>query len=283
MNIKRSKILTGTLFLCALSAFVEGQALKRVVTKTDKLDFGSGGSVAIIGAPNGSISVQGAAKDEIEITAEVSLEAKNEADLTTLEGISGFLLDESLGRVAINSVGAYDTKYLKRLNKKFPKELMGSPLRIDYVVKVPRYCDLQIDGGKGDIIVRGVEGLIKITSLESNTKLDLVGGGLAATFGKGSVDLKIPERSWRGGGTIDVGLAAGEMNVFFPTNFGADLDAAVLRTGKIENSLLDLKPRIRNVAFTDTLISARAGLGGVAMKFTIGDGTLRLKTIGKGD
>jgi hypothetical protein len=283
MKINRAKILTGLLLLCALSAFVQGQTLKRVVTKTDKLDFGAGGSVAIVGAPNGSITVEPAAGNQIEITAEVSLEANTEADLTTLEAISGFLLDESLGRVVINSVGAYDTKYLKRLNKKFPKTLMGTPLRIDYAVKVPRYCDLQIDGGKGDIAVRGIEGLMKITSLESNTKLDLVGGGLAATFGKGNVSVSIPERSWRGGGTIDVGLASGEMNVFFPANFGAELDAAVLRTGKIENSLLDLKPRVRTVKFTDTSISALSGPGGVAMKFTVGDGTLRLKTIGKNE
>jgi hypothetical protein len=280
-TIQKTSLIVTVLLCAAALAFGQGQMLKRVITKTDKLDFGAGGTVEITGAPNGSIRVEATTKNEIEFTAEITVEGTSEEDLATLEGISGYVLDESLGRLAINSVGAYDTKYLKQVSKKFPKRLMGTPLRIDYSIKIPRYCDLQIDGGKGDITVKGIEGLIKISSLESNTNLDLVGGGLVATFGKGSVNITLPERSWHGGAVIDVGLATGDMAVFFPANFNADLDASVLKTGKIENSLLDLKPRIRTAKFTDTSVSAKAGIGGTAMKFTVGDGTLKLKTIGK--
>jgi hypothetical protein len=275
--------LIKTLILLALSCLAataaQGQ-LKRVTTKTDTLDFGAGGTVAIMGAPNGSIRVEPSAGNQIEITAEVSLEASTEADLTTLANITGYVTEESLGKVTINSVGPHDAKYVKRIDKKFPKRLMGATFSIDYLVKVPRYCDLQIDAGKGDITIRGVEGSLRINSLESNAKLDLVGGTLNATFAKGNISLTIPERSWRGSG-LDVALANGSMEVYFPINLSAELDASVLRTGKIENSLIDLKPRVRTQKFTDTLISAKAGSGGVPMKFTVGDGTLKLKMIGK--
>ena len=254
--------------------------VKRVITKSDKLDFGAGGTVAILGAPKGSIRVEAASGNQVEINAEITIEAANEADLSTLEAVTGFILDESLGREVITSVGTNDAKYLKQVNKKFPKQLIGLPFKIDYMLKVPRYCDLQIDGGAGDITVSGVEGLLRINALEGNVKLDLVGGGVTATFGKGNVFVKMPDRSWRGDG-IDIALASGEMNVFMPVNLSAELDASILRTGKIENGLLDVKPRVRTVKFTEQSIAGRAGSGGVPMKFTVGDGTLRLKTIGQ--
>jgi hypothetical protein len=254
--------------------------LKRIVTKTDNLDFGAGGTIAIIGAPKGAIRIEPADGNHIEITAEVNLEAPTEADLNTLEAVTGFVLQESLGSVAINSVGSNDKNYLKQVNKKFPKPLIGLPFSIDYAIKVPRYCDLQIDGGVGDISVSGIEGNLRINSLESNTKLDLVGGGVNATFQKGKLLITMPDRSWRGNG-IDIALASGEMEVWMPATLSAELDASILRSGKIENALSDLKPRVRTVKFTEQNISARAGNGGVPMKFTVGDGTLRLRTIGR--
>jgi hypothetical protein len=267
------------LSMCAALATGQG-TLKRITTKTDRLDFGAGGTVAIVGAPNGSIRVEPAARNEVEITAEVEVQAASEADLTMLEGVTGFILQESVGRLAIISVGTNDNKYLKRVAKKFPKRLVGLPFRIDYVIKVPRYCDIQLDNGTGDITVFGIEGNHRINSLESNARIDLVGGTLNATIGKGKVDVTLPDRSWRGG-PITIALASGDMNVELPVTLSAELDASVLRTGKIENSLPDLKPRVRTVKFTDQSIIARAGSGGVAIKFTVGDGTLRLRTIGR--
>lgn len=258
----------------------QAQTVKRVISKTDKLDFGAGGTLTVIGAPKGSIRIEPSSRNEIEISAEITLEAANEADLTTLESVTGFVLDESVGREVITSVGTNDPKYIKQTAKKFPKRLIGLPFTIDYVIKVPRYCDLQIDGGVGDITVSGIEGVMRINSLQGNAKIDLIAGGLNGTFGKGNVFITMPNRSWRGD-VIDIALATGEMDVYLPVNLSAELDASILHTGKIENGLVDVKPRVRTVKFTEQSIAGRAGGGGVPMKFTVGDGTLRLKTIGK--
>jgi hypothetical protein len=280
MSKNRIYALVLIVLLCAAAAFGQTGLVKRVVSKSDKLDFGAGGTVAIVGAPKGSIHVESTQQNEIEVNAEITLQAATEADLDTLQKVTSFILDESLGRVAITSLGTNDAKYIKQVAKKFPKNLIGLPFSIDYVIKVPRYCDLRIDGGSGDVTVKGVEGSLAINSLEGNARLDLVGGGVSATFGKGNVFITMPDRSWRGN-AIDIALAAGEMDVYMPVNLSAELDAMILKTGKIENGLLDLKPRIRTVKFTEQSISAKAGSGGVPMKFTVGDGTLRLKTIGK--
>ena len=268
------------LFLTSISAFAQTpQLLKRTTTRTDKFDFGAGGTVAIAGAPSGSITVVGSTRNEIEITANIEIQATNEDDLARLAAVTTFVTQESLGKVGILTIGTHNKLGDKKLWKKFPKRLFGLPFRIDYIISVPRYCDLQIDGGKGDLTVSGVDGPIKISSVESNAKLSLVGGGLNATFGIGDVEITMPDRSWRGN-AVEAQLATGTMTVHLPANLSAELDATILKTGKIENSFTTFKPRTRTVPFTDRSILARAGGGGVAMKFTVGDGTLRLLPIG---
>src|SRR5713101_3434006 len=80
------------------------QMMKRTTYKTDKLDFGVGGIVAIVGAPNGSITVEGTQKNEVEISATIELQAPTESDLAKLAQVTTFVLEESLGRTGIISL-----------------------------------------------------------------------------------------------------------------------------------------------------------------------------------
>ncbi len=281
MQINRSAFAFGIALLLSSCAFAQTpQMLKRTISKTDKFDFGAGGTVVISGAPVGTIVVTGSSKNEIEISAEIQIEAATAEDLDRIASVTTFLTEESTGRVGIMTIGTHNKLGDKKLWKKFPKKLLGLPFRIDYTISVPRYCDLQIDGGKGDLTVSGVDGPIKISSVESNAKLSLVGGGLSATFGIGDVEITMPDRSWRGN-AVEAQLATGTMTVHLPSNLSAELDATILKTGKIENSFTTFKPRTRTVPFTDKSVIAKAGGGGVAMKFTVGDGTLKLLPIGK--
>jgi len=284
MKTKRSFSLAILVFIAAIGTIAAigqtPQLLKRTTYKTDKFDFSVGGTVAIVGAPVGSIRVEGTQKNEIEIYAEIEMQAPTEADLETLSKVTGFILEESPGRTGILSIGTHDKKSMGKAAKKFPKNLFGLPFKIDYVVKVPRFCDLQIDSGKGDLTVSGVEGSMRINSVETKASLALIGGGVNATFGSGSVDVTIPNRSWRGN-AIDMALNNGSMSVHLPWNLSGELDASILRTGEIENGLTELKARDRHVPITDKLIAARAGNGGVPMKFTVGDGSLKLVPFAK--
>ncbi|MCY7375658.1 MAG: hypothetical protein LH472_06765 [Pyrinomonadaceae bacterium] len=248
--------------------------IKRTTYKTETVELGAGGTVSIIGAPNGSITVEGWQKNEVEISAEVEMQAATEADLTELAKVNGFAIDADFVHVRITSVGTHDKNYLKSVAKKFPKNLLGLPFKIDYKIKVPFYCDLEIDGGKGDLLLSKVEGAIKINYLDSNASLNLIGGSIVATFGNGTVEVVIPNRSWRGR-SADVQIANGTMNVQMPLNLNANLDAKVLRGGKIENNLTNLKPRDRT-KFTEQSIIAKAGSGGAVLSFTVGDGNLKL-------
>ncbi len=264
-----------SILLFSLPIFAQTKPLlKRTTYKTENIDFGAGGTVSIMGAPNGSISIEGWSKNEVEISADIEVQAETEADLALLAQINTFVLDENFGHITIQSVGTYDKKYLKSVAKKFPKNLLTMPFRIDYRIKVPGYCDLEINGGHGDLTLSKVEGTIRINALETNARLDLVGGTIQANFGGGTIDVSIPTRGWRGR-SADIQLVSGTMNVRLPPNLSAEIDAKVLRNGQIESSYKNLKPRDRT-KFTDKSITAKAGNGGVSLSFTVGDGTLKL-------
>ena len=81
---KNLKSICVNLCLCAVSiAFIAvftfaqtKQLLKRTTYKTETVEFGQGGTVSIIGAPSGSISVEGWQKNEVEITAEIEVQGE---------------------------------------------------------------------------------------------------------------------------------------------------------------------------------------------------------------
>jgi hypothetical protein len=251
------------------------QLLKRTTYKTENVKFGVGGTIAVTGAPLGSITIEGWQKNEVEISADIEVQAETEADLAQLAAVNSFVFDQTLGRINVISVGTNDKNYMKRNAKNFPKKLLAMPVRIDYKIKVPLYSDLEIDGGKGDFELSNVEGAMRINFLETNAKLRLLGGAIAGAFGGGDVNVEIPARSWRGQG-VDIQLIKGTLNVSLPQNLNADFDASILRVGKIENGYASLKPREERKKFTEKLIEAKAGNGGAKFSFMVGDGDLKI-------
>lgn len=274
-NCVRVSLFAAFIFLFFLPSLAQTkQLLKRTTYKTEKVDFGVGGTISIIGAPSGSITIEGWQKNEVEISAEIEVQAENEVDLAQLADVNSFTFDVTLGRLNIISVGSHDKNYLKRSAKQFPKKLIGMPVKIDYKIKVPVFSDLEIDGGHGDFDLSNVEGAMRINFLDTTARLKLVGGGIAATFGSGSVNVEILSRSWRGQGA-NIQLGKGAMDVLLALNLNAELDATILRTGKIDNAFTTWKPRDRT-KFTEKLINAKAGSGGAKFVFTVGDGDLKI-------
>jgi len=249
--------------------------IRRTTYKTENIEFGAGGTISIVGAPNGSVVVEGWQKNEVEISADIEVQAEKETDLAQLAQINSFVLNENFGHLSIISVGTHDKNYVKRVVKKFPKNLLAMPFRIDYRIKVPSFCRLEIDGGRGELNVSKVEGAMRINFLNSNAKLDLIGGTINATFGSGNVDVSIQTRIWRES-SLDVQMANGTINVELVQNLDAEINAKILRTGHIENAFSALKPRNRT-KFTEKLINAKAGNGGATLSFIIGDGTIKMQ------
>ena len=249
--------------------------LTRAGTRTETRRLGYGGTVTIIGAPQGSITIEGWAKNEVAISADIELKAETEEDLNWLATVNGFILDDDLNHVRVLSTGTHDKEFMRRAAKNFPKKLLGLPWKIDYRIRVPAVTDLEINAGRGPISLKDVEGAIRLSATESETLMTLTGGTVSVTVASGKVALKIPVRSWRGGGA-DVRVAAGELAVELPAGFNGDIDAEILRVGKIENAYPELQSR-EKPGISERVIKGRAGAGGAFFKFTVADGTIAIK------
>jgi hypothetical protein len=248
--------------------------LKRTTTRREVRRLGYGGSITLYGAPEGSITVEAWEKGEVEITADIEQSANTEEELTRLTSINNFLLDEDMNHLRINTVGVHDRKYLKRIARDLPKNLIAMPWKIDYRLRVPAAVDLEIYAGRGSLNISGVEGALRLNGGEGASAFTLAGGDVEATLRGGPVVVRVPTRNWRGRG-MSVRVASGDLTVELAAGFSGDINADVLRAGRIENSHPGLAPRERTQP-TDRKLEGRAGAGGATLSFTVGDGTLRI-------
>jgi hypothetical protein len=191
------------------------------------------------------------------------------------------VFDEDANHIRVLTTGTHDKAFMRRAAKDFPKKLLGLPWKVDYRIRVPASTDIEINGGRGNVKLSGVEGAIRISQTEGDATLVLTGGIVSATVAAGNVNLSIPVRSWRGGGA-DVRVAAGTLTLELPAGFNGDIDADVLRAGKIEDRYGALVSR-EKPGMTPTVMRARAGSGGAFFKFTVGAGTLTIKKAGAGE
>jgi len=253
-----------------------GPLLTRTVSRHEVRRFGYGGTFTIVGAPRGSITVEGWSKNEVDLSAEIEIQAATEEDMAKIVAVTGFLLDDDSNHMSLITVGMHDKTYMRRNAKNFPRQLLNMPWKIDYKLRVPEVTDVEINSGVGAITLSRVEGLLRVSSLQSDATLSLTGRIANVTVGAGTVNLIIPARSWRGAG-VDIQLAAGQLNVDLPAGFSGDIDAEILRTGKIENAY-GLEPRERT-SINEKSVRGRAGAGGSVLKFTVGDGEIHIRKV----
>ena len=249
--------------------------LVRTTTRHELWRLAYGSTLTIIGAPVGSITVEGWSRSEVDISAEIQLRANSEADLDQLAAVNNFSLDEDMNHLRVLSTGIHDKAFMRAVAKKFPKALLGLPWKIDYRIRAPFATDLEINAGRGAVKVAGVEGNIRVSATESEANLKLSGGTLSATIAAGKLNLSIPVKSWRGVGA-EVRVAAGEVNLELPPGFNGDINAEILRSGQIVNSYGGLEPR-EKPGITPQVMKARAGAGGAFFQLTVGDGTIYIK------
>jgi hypothetical protein len=253
--------------------------VKRTINRraTHRLPYG--GSVTLVAPPVSSITIEGWSRSEIDIEADIELQAPTEADLDLLASINNIAVDVDTNHVRILTSGTHDKKYLQRVAKKFPKTLIGLPWKIDFRLKIPALTDVEIDSGIGPIKLSGVEGSIRLEALQSDAELTLTGGYFTGLIQRGAVKIVIPSRNWRGLGA-NLQLAGGTLDVILAPGFSGDIDASVLRLGAIKNSYAGVTPR-EGTANNPRLLLGRAGAGGAKLSFTVGDGMLEIKSSGR--
>ncbi|HYO99664.1 MAG TPA: hypothetical protein VER76_05700 [Pyrinomonadaceae bacterium] len=248
--------------------------LTRSSTRHEVRRFGYGGTLTIYGAPEGSITVEAWPRNEVDITAEIELKGATEEELAALASVNNFVLDADGSHLRLITTGMHDRNFMKRAAKDFPKKLLTLPWKIDYRVRVPAQLDLEIYAGRGALNLSHIDGAISLNAGESQAAFTLGGGDLVATVAAGQVRLRVSAQSWRGRGA-SLRLGRGDLTVELPANFNADIDATVLRAGRVENTHPAVVSRERTPA-PEKQLRARAGAGGATLAFELGDGVIRI-------
>jgi hypothetical protein len=281
----RCLVIFATSLLFSANAFGQkdnrqpaGPLISRTTTRHENYRLSYGGTVELVGAPVGAITIEGWQKNEIDITASIELQAPSAAALDQLAVVNTFAVDVDLNHIRIMTTGTHDRAFMKRVTRNFPKTLIGLPWKIDFTIKLPAMTGLEIDGGVGPINLVGVEGVLRLNALKSDANFSLTGGLVSVVIQSGTINFTVPARGWHGLGA-DMRLASGNINVDFPAGFNGDIDADVLRLGEIKNAFAELQPRERN-SMTPHSVRARAGSGGATISLTVGDGTIAIKQSG---
>lgn len=251
--------------------------LTRSSTRHEVRRFGYGGTLTIYGAPEGSITVEAWPRNEVDITAEIELKGATEEELATLAAVNNFVLDSDGSHLRLITTGTHDRNFMKRAAKDFPKKLLALPWKIDYRLRVPAQIDLEIYAGRGALNLDHIDGAINLNAGDSQATFTLGGGDMVATIAAGQVRLRVPAQSWRGRGA-SLRLGRGELTIELPASFNADIDATVLRTGRVENNHPTLASR-EGIASSARQLRARAGAGGATLSFELGDGIIRIDKV----
>lgn len=249
-------------------------SLVRTTSRHEVRRLSYGGTFTLVGAPAGSVRIEGWSRNEVEITAEIELRADTEADLNMLGALNTFVVDDLSNHVSVMTVGTHDKAFMRTAAKKFPKELLGLPWKIDYRIRVPSAIDLDINAGRGPVSISGIEGDVRLTAADSETNLMLGSGSLAVTVATGTVKLTVPGRSWRRGG-VDIRVAAGAITLELPPGFSADLDGEVIQSGLINYAYAGLEER-EKPGLTPRRMKGRAGAGGAFINLTMGIGNINI-------
>ena len=103
--------------------------LTRTTTRQETRRLGYGSTVTIVGAPQGSITVEGWPQSEVQVTADIELRAETEEDLNRLAAVNSWVLDDDANHLSILSTGTH-TRFSFFGDEKFPKKLLGLPWKI---------------------------------------------------------------------------------------------------------------------------------------------------------
>src|SRR6185295_10031210 len=86
----------------------EIQLLTRTSRQQETRHFSYGGTVTLIAAPRGNVTVEGWSRNEVELTADIELQGPTEADLDQLAKVNSFVFDEDLNHLSVPTTGTHD-------------------------------------------------------------------------------------------------------------------------------------------------------------------------------
>jgi hypothetical protein len=254
----------------------DGKLFKEFL-KTQKSRFAYGRSIRITLPPVGSLNIVGTSKLEVSVEARVHVEGASSTDLDELARRIGFTFGQGPTGFELISLGPQaklSGKDKKKVIEGLSSALQKLPYRIDYVIKVPEYTDLDISMFDGELVLGNIYGGIVFRAQKANVKLTSMAGTIVGTVGIGSLLVELSSLSWRGSG-IKVELGVGDVALSVPRGYSADVTLGASEPLEILFPL-NRGDDIPDDAPVGNQLKARFGVGGAELIFATQRGKLKV-------
>ncbi len=220
-----------------------------------EITLNSRNSLTVDGNKNGGISIKSWDKNEILVTAKVSVYSSNK--------------DEAI-KIA-NSV-TIDTN--SKIEANIPRLNRYEGISVNYRIYVPKKIDLDLVTFNGGISIQNVEGDIDFETLNGGLRLSNLSGRVSGETTNGGIKVELSGSEWIGE-ELDVETTNGGVVFYIPEDFNAQLE-----TGTVNGSMDFDFPVTVSGRFKRNL-SVSLGNGGNLVRATTTNGSVKIKRASK--
>jgi hypothetical protein len=181
------------------------------VCEVRELTVPSGGVFTVDAGPNGSISVTGENRRDVQVRAIVHAWAGDEAEAARIAGA-----------VNIRTDGA--------LRADGPEQRGRAGFSVSYEILTPLEIDLSLETRNGSIAIADVNGDLGFATQNGSIRLDGVAGNVRGRTTNGGVDAELTGDTWQGAG-LDLETRNGSVRLRIPENYSARLETATVNGG----------------------------------------------------
>jgi hypothetical protein len=226
------------------------------VCEVRELTVGATGTLAVDAGQNGSISVAGESRRDVQVRATVHAWANSDAEAERIASA-----------VNVRADGV--------LRADGPEQYGRAGWSVSYEVLAPREIDLSLEARNGSLAVADVRGDLTLETQNGGITLDGVAGNVRGRTTNGGVDADLTGDTWEGTG-LDLRTTNGGVRLRIPENYSARLETGTVHGGIDIDFPVTLQGRIGR-EFTTTL-----GDGGPLVRAETTNGGVRI-TRGRGD
>jgi hypothetical protein len=199
---------------------------------------------------NGSISVTGENRRDVQVRARVQAWAADEAEAERIAAA-----------VTVRSDGV--------LRAEGPDRGGRTGWSVSFDVLVPREIDLSLETGNGGIAIASVRGDLAFEATNGGITLDGVAGNVHGRTTNGGVDATLAGDTWEGAG-LDLRTTNGGVRVRVPDDYSARLETSTVHGGIDVDFPVTVQGRIGR-EFSTTL-----GKGGPLVRVATTNGGVRI-------
>ena len=234
--MNRSAIFLGFILILAVSVPQQVFAYKLETEWQRSFDIGKDPEFFLENV-NGHIEVEGWNRNEIRVTAEITIRASSRKKVERIFEKINFEVDADRHEVYVRA--------------NLPKNRSGSffglfgrnreSINISYHVKLPYRAHFELESVNGRITVDDVEGIFRVKTVNGGIDLELEGGAGDITTVNGGVDCDL--KRFPISGELNIKTVNGSVNLNLPDDTGAVLDVGTL------NGRVRLDFRLKDVSY----------------------------------